>query len=150
VIHPDGICEGKIGDGTRVWAFAHVMPGAVLGRDCNVGEGAYIEDDVILGDRVTVKNRAQLFDGLRVGDDVFIGPGVVFCNDPSPRSRVPRTSVGPITVGRGASIGANATILPGVTIGEDAMVGAGCVVVHDVPPGATVIGNPARIMWRVR
>ncbi len=145
-VHPLGLCEGKIGDRTRVWAFAHVMPGAVLGEDCNVGEGAYIEDDVILGDRVTVKNRAQLFDGLRVADDVFIGPGAVFCNDMSPRSKMPRKTGTLIVVKTGASIGANATILPGITIGEGAMVGAGSVVVHDVPAAATVAGNPAQVI----
>ncbi|MFZ5926420.1 MAG: WxcM-like domain-containing protein [Acidobacteriota bacterium] len=146
--HPHAIVESaRIGPGTRIWAFAHVLPGAVIGSDCNICDHVFIENDVVIGDRVTIKCGVQLWDGLRVGDDVFIGPNATFTNDRFPRSkrrqppdRIPRT-----VVKRGASIGANATIHPGVTIGEDAMVGAGAVVTRDVPRNAIVSGNPAVI-----
>jgi acetyltransferase-like isoleucine patch superfamily enzyme len=146
-VHPQGICQtSDVGEGTRIWAFSHVLSGARLGSDCNVGEQVFIENDVIVGDRVTIKNGVQLWDGLRVGDDVFIGPNATFTNDPFPRSRrydhaVPVTRIEP-----GASIGANATVLPGITIGARAMVGAGSVVTRDVAPGAVVAGNPARVV----
>ena len=135
----------RIGDGTRVWAFAHVLPGAVIGRDCNVCDHVFIENDVVVGDRVTIKCGVQLWDGIRVEDDVFIGPNVTFTNDQFPRSgnhldRYPETRIK-----KGASIGANATILPGITVGQHAMVGAGAVVTHPVPPYAVVVGSPARI-----
>jgi len=145
-IHPNALCEStSIGDGTRVWAFVHVLPGAHVGADCNLCDHVFIENDVVIGDRVTVKCGVQLWDGLRIEDDVFVGPNVTFTNDPFPRSgrhlaRYPET-----TVRRGASIGANATILPGLSIGENAMVAAGAVVTRSVPPNAIVRGNPARI-----
>jgi UDP-2-acetamido-3-amino-2,3-dideoxy-glucuronate N-acetyltransferase len=149
-VHPQGICEtSDVGEGTRIWAFAHVLPGARVGADCNVCDHVFIENDVVIGDRVTVKSGVQLYDGLRVGDDVFIGPNATFTNDPFPRSRVYDHET-PITrVENGASIGANATILPGLTIGARAMVGAGSVVTHDVPAGAIVTGNPARVVGDV-
>lgn len=137
----------NVGEGTRVWAFAHVLKGAKIGRDCNICDHTFIENDVIVGDRVTVKCGVQLWDGVHLEDDVFIGPNATFTNDKFPRSRqyqAPGKLPGTV-VKRGASIGANATILPGVTIGERAMVGAGAVVTRDVPPGAVVTGNPARI-----
>ncbi len=128
-----------------MWAFAHIMPGAVVGADCNVCDHTYIEGDVIVGDRVTIKSGVYLWDGLRVEDDVFIGPQATFTNDPFPRSK--QAFVVPVTtLRRGASIGAGAVILPGVTIGEEAMVGAGAVVTKDVPSGAVVAGNPARVL----
>lgn len=145
-VHPEALCESsKVGPGTRIWAFAHVLPGAVIGRDCNICDHTFIENDVVVGDRVTVKSGVQLWDGVTLEDDVFVGPNATFTNDRFPRSRqrpevFPRT-----TVCRGASIGANATILPGNTIGPNAMVGAGAVVTRSVPPNALVIGNPARI-----
>jgi acetyltransferase-like isoleucine patch superfamily enzyme len=145
-IHPQAICETPhVGAGTRVWAFAHILPGAVIGKDCNICDGVFIENDVVVGDRVTVKCGVQLWDGLRLEDEVFVGPNATFTNDPMPRSkRYPEKF--PVTVvRRGASIGGNATILPGITIGEQAMVGAGAVVTRDVPPRAVVMGNPARI-----
>jgi len=149
-LHPQGICESeRVGDGTRIWAFAHVLPGAQIGRDCNICDHTFIENDVIVGDRVTIKSGVQLWDGLRVEDEVFIGPNATFTNDPHPRSQVQPPAY-PITLVRaGASIGANATILPGVTIGLRAMVGAGAVVTHSVPPFAIVVGNPARILGYV-
>lgn len=145
--HETALVESThIGEGTRIWAHAHVLAGARVGRDCNLCDQTFLENDVVLGDRVTVKCGVQLWDGVRIEDDVFIGPNATFTNDPYPRSkrrleRYPRT-----TIKRGASIGANATILPGVTIGDEAMVGAGAVVTHNVPPHAKVVGNPARIV----
>lgn len=145
-VHPLACCESPhIGERTRVWAFAHVLPGARIGADCNICDHVFIENDVIVGDRVTVKCGVQLWDGLRIEDDVFIGPNATFTNDPFPRSRQYPQAFAQTTLGRGASIGANATILPGLSIGQHAMVGAGAVVTRPVPPHAIVRGNPARI-----
>lgn len=144
--HPNALVESeKIGRGTRIWAFAHVLPGATVGEDCNLCDQIFIENDVVIGDRVTIKCGVQLWDGTRIEDDVFIGPNATFTNDPMPRSRQHLASYPLTTVRRGASIGANATILPGITIGAGAMVGAGAVVTRSVPPHAVVVGNPARI-----
>lgn len=149
-VHPNGLCESStVGDGTRIWAFAHVLPGARIGRLCNICDGVFVEDDVIIGDRVTVKCGVQLWDGLRVGDDVFIGPNATFANDPFPRSRQPPERFAVTHIHDGASIGANATILPGVTIGQGAMIGAGAVVVADVPANAKIVGNPGTIIGYV-
>src|SRR5438552_10117299 len=146
-VHPQGICEShSVGNGTKVWAFAHVLPGAIIGQDCNICDHVFIENDVVLGDRVTVKSGVQLWDGLRVADDVFIGPNTTFSNDKFPRSKQYQASVLQTHIGRGASIGGGATILPGLRIGVRAMVGAGSVVTHDVPARAIVSGNPARIV----
>ncbi|MCC8625497.1 WxcM-like domain-containing protein [Xanthomonas vesicatoria] len=149
-VHPNALCESDtIGEGTRVWAFAHILPGARLGRDCNICDGVFIESDVVIGDRVTVKCGVQLWDGVHLGDDVFVGPNATFTNDLFPRSRVyPEKFLGTI-VESGASIGANATILAGTTIGSGAMIGAGAVVTRSVPPNAIVVGNPARIVGYV-
>ena len=149
-LHPNALCESKtIGAGTRIWAFAHVLPGARIGRDCNICDGVFVENDVVVGDRVTVKCGVQLWDGVRLQDDVFVGPNSTFTNDPFPRSRKPPENFAVTTVERGASIGANATILSGITIGRGAMVGAGAVVTHAVPRFAVVAGNPARIVGYV-
>lgn len=149
-VHPQGLCEStQVGEGTRIWAFSHVLPRAVLGRDCNICDHVFIENDVIVGDRVTVKCGVQLWDGVRIEDDVFIGPNATFTNDPFPRSKVKSTGRLGTIVRKGASIGANATILPGVTVGAHAMVGAGTSVTADVPPNAIVAGNPARIVGYV-
>lgn len=146
-VHEKGICESSnIGQGTRVWAFAHVLPGAVIGRDCNICDGVFIENDVTVGDRVTIKCGVQLWDGVHIEDDVFLGPNATFTNDNFPRSKVYPASFAKTVVRKGASIGANATILPGVTIGPNAMVGAGAVVTMSVPAYAVVVGNPARIV----
>jgi UDP-2-acetamido-3-amino-2,3-dideoxy-glucuronate N-acetyltransferase len=148
--HPAGICEtDEVGAGTRIWAFAHVLPGARIGSDCNICDRVFIENDVLLGDRVTVKCGVSIWDGVRIEDDVFVGPDVTFTNDPFPRSKVPRRELSPTIVRRGASLGANCTILPGITIGREAMVGAGSVLTHDVPPFAIVVGSPARIVGYV-
>lgn len=145
-VHPQGLCESsKIGDRTRIWAFAHVLPGATLGEDCNICDHVFIENDVKLGHRVTVKCGVQLWDGVELEDDVFIGPNATFTNDRFPRSKQYPEKFARTVVGKGASIGANATILPGITIGRNAMIGAGAVVTKDVPPNAIVKGNPARI-----
>lgn len=146
-LHPQSLCESShIGTGTRIWAFAHVLPGARIGRDCNICDGVFVENDVVIGDSVTVKCGVQLWDGMRIGDHVFIGPNATFTNDRFPRSKHYPEAVLETVVEEKASIGANATILPGVRIGRGAMVGAGAVVTRSVPPYATVVGNPAVII----
>lgn len=145
-LHEKAICESaSIGDGTRVWAYAHILPGAVIGADCNICDHVFIENDVMVGNRVTVKCGVQLWDGVTLEDDVFIGPNATFTNDPFPRSKQYPAQFARILVQHGASIGANATLLPGITVGAGAMVGAGAVVTRDVPAYAVVVGNPARI-----
>ena len=149
-VHPQALCESPhLGAGTRIWAFAHVLPGARIGADCNVCDHVFIENDVLVGDRVTIKCGVQLWDGVRLEDDVFVGPNATFTNDIFPRSKQYPQAFAHTEVRRGASIGANATILPGVTIGSRAMVGAGAVVTRNVPPNAVVVGNPAKIVGYV-
>lgn len=146
-VHPNAIVEStNIGKATRIWAFTHVLPGAVVGDDCNLCDHVFVENDVVIGDRVTVKCGVQLWDGVRLEDDVFVGPNATFMNDLFPRSKQPPAEFSKTIVQKGASIGANASILPGVTIGQNAMVGAGAVVTRDVPPHSVVVGNPARIV----
>ncbi len=149
-VHAAGLCEStQVGPRTRIWAFAHVLPGAVIGADCNICDHVFIENAVRLGDRVTVKSGVQLWDGVVLEDDVFVGPNATFTNDRFPRSRQYPASYPTTRVMTGASIGANATLLPGITIGSGAMVGAGAVVTRSVPPNAIVVGNPARIVGYV-
>lgn len=144
--HPQAIVESSaIGPRTRIWAFAHVLPRAVIGADCNLCDHVFVENDVRIGDRVTVKCGVQLWDGVTLEDDVFVGPNATFVNDAFPRSRQWPDRFLPTLVKAGASIGANATVLAGLTIGRAAMVGAGAVVTKDVPANAIVVGNPARI-----
>ena len=144
--HSHALCESaQVGAGTRIWAFAHVLPGAVIGSDCNICDNVFVENEVVVGDRVTVKCGVQLWDGVRLEDDVFVGPNVTFTNDLFPRSKQYPEVFGKTVIERGASIGANATILPGIVIGRSAMIGAGSVVTRSVPPNAIVTGNPARI-----
>lgn len=149
--HEKAIVEegATVGSGTRIWAFAHVLPGAVIGEDCNICDHTFVENQVTIGNRVTVKCGVYLWDGLELKDDVFIGPNVTFTNDKFPRSKKYLESYPKTLVDRGASIGANATILPGLRIGSNAMVGAGSVVTRDIPPNAIVRGNPARIIGYV-
>jgi acetyltransferase-like isoleucine patch superfamily enzyme len=150
-LHENSIVEpgARIGEGTRVWAFAHILPGAQIGADCNICDHTFIENEVIVGDRVTIKSGVQLWDGVILEEDVFVGPNATFTNDKFPRSKNYPDEFPKTVVRRGASIGANATILPGITIGAHAMVGAGAVVTRSVPPNAIVVGNPARIQGYV-
>lgn len=149
-VHPSAICESQeIGEKTRIWAFTHVLPDAKIGKECNLCDLVFIENDVVIGDRVTIKCGVQLWDGVTLEDDVFIGPNVTFTNDRFPRSKQYPEEFSRTLIKRGASIGANATILPGLTIGIQAMIGAGAVVTHDVPPYAKVVGNPAHIIGYV-
>ena len=142
--HPQALVESEsIGENTRIWAFAHVLPGAKIGSDCNICDNVFIENDVVIGDRVTLKCGVQIWDGIGIEDDVFIGPNATFTNDLYPRSKQYPTEFAKTVIRQGASIGANATILAGLTIGKNAMVGAGAVVTRDVPPNAIVVGNPA-------
>ncbi|NMM36584.1 MAG: isomerase [Glaciimonas sp.] len=147
-IHRNAIVEtgATIGESTRVWAFAHILPGARLGNDCNICDHVFIENDVLIGDRVTIKCGVQIWDGITIEDDVFIGPNVTFSNDKFPRSKQYPDQFATTLVRNGASIGAGAVILPGLIIAENAMVGAGAVVTKNVPPNAIVVGNPARVV----
>ena len=158
--HPAAIVESDaIGAGTRIWAFAHVMAGARIGANCNFGDHTFVESGASIGNNVTIKNNVCVWLGITIEDDVFIGPNVALTNGRGPRSagmpevqaRNQRTEnwLLPTVVERGASIGANATILPGVRLGRYSMVGAGAVVTRDVPPFALVIGSPARIVGNV-
>ena len=154
MIHPDAFIHDKalvdecvsIGAGSRVWGFTHLLSGAQIGDDCNICEQVFIEGDVVIGNCVTVKCGVQLWDGLRVEDDVFIGPNVTFTNDLFPRSKHYLEAFLQTRIKAGASIGGGAVILPGITIGEKAMVGAGAVVTKSVPAGAVMAGNPARVI----
>ena len=134
----------EIGTGTRIWQYVVILPGAKIGADCNFCAHTFVENDVVVGDRVTIKSGVFLWDGIRLEDDVFVGPNATFTNDTKPRSRQYPDLFPQTIVRRGASIGANATLLPGIEIGENAMVGAGAVVTRDVPANTTVVGNPAR------
>ena len=141
--HPNAdVQSASIGNGTRVWQFAIILADAKVGEDCNICAHTFIENDVIVGNRVTIKSGVYLWDGMRVGDDVHLGPSATFSNDLYPRSK--REFNYPLTIIEdGASIGANATVLPGVRIGRGAMVGAGAVVTKDIPEYGVALGNPA-------
>jgi UDP-2-acetamido-3-amino-2,3-dideoxy-glucuronate N-acetyltransferase len=144
-IHPlADVQTSDIGPGTRIWQFVVVLAGAHIGAEVNLCAQCFVENDVVIGDRVTIKSGVQLWDGLRIGDDAFIGPNVTFTNDRYPRSKVYPDSFPVTVIGKGASIGGGAVILPGITVGEGAMVGAGAVVTRSVAPYTTVVGNPAR------
>jgi acetyltransferase-like isoleucine patch superfamily enzyme len=155
--HPTALVESdQIGEGTRIWAFAHVMPGARVGRNCNLGDHVFVESRASIGNNATIKNNVCIWTGVELGDDVFVGPNVAFTNDRFPRS--PRMIQAQeryensenwllhTVVEQGASIGANATILPGVRLGRYCMVAAGALVTSDVPQFALVVGSPARIV----
>lgn len=149
-VHPNALVEtSRIGQGTRIWAFAHVCSGAVVGRDCNICDHTFIERDARIGDRVTLKSGVYVWAGTLIEDDVFVGPNVSFTNDKYPRSQQYLPKPDGVTIRRGASIGAGAMLLPGVEIGEYAMVGAGSIVTTAVPPYALVYGQPAQIMGQV-
>jgi UDP-2-acetamido-3-amino-2,3-dideoxy-glucuronate N-acetyltransferase len=141
----DDGCE--IGDGTKIWHFTHVMTGARIGRRCNIGQNVVISPDVVVGDNVKIQNNVSVYTGVVLEDDVFCGPSMVFTNVINPRSHVSRKDeYRPTLVKRGATLGANSTIVCGHTIGTYAFVGAGTVVTHDVPDYALVVGNPGRIV----
>lgn len=147
--HPSAIVESSsIGKGTRIWAFSHIQEKAMIGENCNIGEGCYIEGGVTIGNNVVIKNNISIWNGVTIEDDVFLGPNVVLTNDLFPRAKVFHSVPIKTLIKKGASIGANATIICGLTIGEYAMIGAGSVVTRDVPAYALVYGNPARfISW---
>jgi len=152
-IHPTALVskKAKVGPGCKIWAYAQLREGVVLGKDCVIGNGVYLDRDVRIGDRVVIQNKALLYRNLVVEDDVFIGPGVCFANDAFPRANVIRNLKNKKWfVRQGASIGANACILPDVHIGKHAMVGAGAVVTKNVPDHAIVRGVPARVHGRTR
>lgn len=142
------LCE--IGEGTKVWQFVVILENAQIGQNCNICAHTLIEGDVVIGNNVTVKSGVFIWDGTRIEDDVFLGPNATLTNDLMPRSKEYPDTFSGITLKKGASIGANATILPGVTIGEKAMVGAGAVVTQDVPDYAVVVGNPAKIIRYIK
>lgn len=150
--HPNAICESKaVGDDTRIWAFVHILPGAVIGEGCNICDFVLIENQVRIGNHVTIKSGVQLWDGVTVEDGVFIGPNATFTNDIYPPNRGRTGKFQPLSIKlcKCATIGANATILPDVEVGENAIVGAGAVVTRSVPPGTVVVGNPARVVAHV-
>jgi acetyltransferase-like isoleucine patch superfamily enzyme len=146
--HPTAIVEPgvTVGGGTRIWAFVHILTGARIGKDCNVCDHAFIEGDVQIGDRVTIKCGVSVWDGMIVENDVFLGPNACFTNDKWPRSKQYPAAFPKTLLKEGASMGANSTTLPGLTVGRWAMVGAGAVVTRDVPDYALVLGNPARLV----
>lgn len=146
MIHPLSDVQSKnIGKSTNIWQFCVVLPGAVIGDNCNICSHCFIENDVKIGNNVTIKCGVQIWDGMVIEDDVFIGSNATFTNDRHPKSRNKDWKLEPVIIKRGASIGANATVLPGVTIGENAVVAAGAIVTKDIPNGVTVIGNSAKI-----
>lgn len=146
-IHPlSDVQSNNVGKGTRIWQCVVILPKAIIGEDCNICAHTLVENDVIIGDRVTIKSGVFIWDGIRVEDDAFIGPNVTFTNDKFPRSKEYPEEFLETIVEKGASIGANATILPGIKIGAGAMVGAGSVVTKDVKANSVVVGNPAKEM----
>lgn len=150
-LHPKALVEASdIGAGTRVWAFAHVMKGARVGRNCNIGDHCFIEAGAILGDNVTVKNGVSVWENVTIEDNVFLGPNCVFINDPNPRAYIKKSprNLGKTLVRANATVGANASILCSLAIGRHAFVGAGAVVLRSVPDFALIVGNPGRqIGW---
>ena len=142
MIHQLSDVQSKnIGDETNIWQFCVVLPGAKIGNNCNICSNCFIENDVVIGNNVTIKNGVSLYDGIVIEDDVFIGPNATFCNDKYPKSKNKNFKLEPITIKKGASIGANATILPGITIGENSLIGAGSIITKDVKANETIVGK---------
>ena len=149
MIHPlADVQSDLIGKGTRIWQFSVVLKGSRIGNDCNICANTFIESDVVIGNNVTVKCGVQLWDGLRVGNNVFIGANTTFCNDKHPKSGNRTFECLQTIIEDDVSIGANVTILPGLKLGRGCVIGAGSVVTKDVPPGVTVVGNPAKEITR--
>jgi acetyltransferase-like isoleucine patch superfamily enzyme len=149
-VHQLALCESTdIGKNTRIWAFAQVMKDVTIGEDCNFGGHTFVESGVKIGNRVTVKNGVAIWKGVTIEDEVFLGPNCVLTNDLYPRSKIYSPDYVKTLIKKGASIGANATIICGITIGEYSMIGAGAVVTKDVPPFALVLGVPARVAYYV-
>ena len=150
MIHPLSDCKSQsIGSNTNIWQFCVIFPQAKIGDNCNICANVLIENEVTVGNNVTVKSGVQLWDGITVEDDVFIGPNATFTNDLYPRSKNPDWKLCKTVIKKGASIGANATILCGITIGNDSMIGAGSVVTKDVPDGELWVGNPAHFVKKI-
>ena len=143
MIHPLSDCKAIVPQNTNIWQFCVIFPDAKIGENCNICANSLIENDVVVGNNVTIKSGVQLWDGITIEDNVFIGPNATFTNDLFPRSKNPDWKLSRTIIKKGASIGANATILCGITIGENAMIGAGSVVTKDVPAGEVWVGNPA-------
>lgn len=150
MIHPLADVQSQnIGKGTRIWQFCVVLSQAKIGNNCNICAQVLIENDVIIGDNVTVKSGVQIWDGARIEDNVFIGPNVTFTNDMYPKSQNKDFECKGITLRKGCSIGANTTLLPGIEIGENSLVGAGSVITKSVPAGEIWVGNPAKFLKKI-
>jgi len=150
MIHPTAdVQTSKIGEGTTIWQFAVVLPGATVGKNCNINCHTFIENDVIIGDRVTIKSGVYVWDGIEIGNDVFLGPNVTFVNDKYPRSKQYPQKFQVTKIDNFVSVGANSTIMGGVHIGEYALIAAGSLVTKDVPPYSLMLGNPARVAGKV-
>ncbi|GGL08746.1 acyltransferase [Mangrovihabitans endophyticus] len=145
-VHPSADVEegANVGNGTKVWHIAHIRSSATVGEDCVIGRNVYVDANVVVGDRVKIQNNVSVYQGVTIEDEVFVGPCAVFTNDLRPRAQNPNWEITPTLVRRGASIGANATLVCGIEVGEHAMVAAGSVVTRDVQPYQLVAGNPAR------
>jgi acetyltransferase-like isoleucine patch superfamily enzyme len=149
-VHEKALCESNnIGDNTKIWAFCHIMKDVIIGEDCNLCDGAFVESGVKIGNRVTVKNHVSIWNGVVIEDDVFLGPNCVLTNDLFPRSKVYHSEDIKTFIKKGSSIGANATIICGITLGEYCMIAAGSVVTKDVPPYTLVKGNPAKYYYHI-
>jgi acetyltransferase-like isoleucine patch superfamily enzyme len=145
-IHPSADVENgaRIGAGTKIWHIAHIRSSATLGEDCVIGRNVYVDANVVVGSKVKIQNNVSVYQGVTIEDEVFVGPCVVFTNDLRPRAQNADWKITPTLIRRGASIGANATLICGIEVGEGAMIAAGSVVTKDVPPYQLVAGNPAR------
>lgn len=149
-IHPlSDVQSSNIGSGTMIWQFCVILKNAEIGTDCNINCNVFIENDVLIGNNVTIKPGVQIWDGITLEDSVFVGPNVTFTNDLLPRSKNTAYDMKKTLVKKGASIGANATILGGITIGENALIGAGSVVTKDIPANEIWIGNPAKFLKKI-